>query len=263
MMVNQIFCFALPFLLHLLISPPFLPLLWKDFGLGLSNLCQKILGQKMDKNFLIRCSDWGNPVLSASQMHYAALDAWVGYQLFQSLTYRHCSHPESIDSELVLQWSSPHINKRPVTAVPKKGAGVMGLIKASDLKEAKLSSRKKELYENCRMRGPDGVLLCTCNYKKIQWYISRDLADLVEEDPPTIQLRFQPGGRGHVGDPYYLAKKENKCVVCGHGENYIRHSIVPHSYRKCFPIEKKSRSSHDIVLVCVVKFAAFVSLLLK
>ena len=38
--------------------------------------------------------------------------------------------------------------------------------------------------------------------------------------------------------------------MCGVSDNLHRHSIVPHAYRACFPDFIKSRSSHDIVLIC-------------
>ena len=60
------------------------------------------------------------------------------------------------------------------------------------------------------MIGPDGTLLCTCNRKKLNWYIQRGIAELVSEEPPTIQLKFDPKGRGHDGDMYYLGHKDNK-----------------------------------------------------
>lgn len=50
---------------------------------------------------------------------------------------------------------------------------------------------------------------------------------------------------------YYLSAKENQCVVCGEQKQYVRHSIVPHSYRRYFHNKYKSRSSHDIVLLCM------------
>lgn len=100
------------------------------------------------------------------------------------------------------------------------------------------------------MLDPEGTLLCTCNRKKIDWYLSRNLADLVSEDPPTIKLKFKPGGNGHATEPFYLSKKENRCVICGSYKEVIRHSVVPHSYRQYFDLKYKSRSSHDIVLVC-------------
>lgn len=36
-------------------------------------------------------------------------------------------------------------------------------------------ARKKPLYHNCQLISPDGQLLCTCDLKKAQWYLERDL----------------------------------------------------------------------------------------
>lgn len=36
-------------------------------------------------------------------------------------------------------------------------------------------TRKKPLYHNCQLISPDGQLLCTCDLKKAQWYIEKDL----------------------------------------------------------------------------------------
>jgi hypothetical protein len=32
----------------------------------------------------------------------------------------------------------------------------------------------------------------------------------VAEEPLTVQLRFEPRGRGHSDDQYYLSDKENR-----------------------------------------------------
>jgi hypothetical protein len=119
------------------------------------------------------------------------------------------------------------------------------------MKLAKLPTRKTVQYENCRILAPDGTTLCTCGSKKISWYLSKGLAVLEEEEPLTIRLKFEPRGRGHADDAYYLSDKENRCCVCGHEGQYLRHSVVPHAYRQHFPPQMKSHLSHDIVLMCV------------
>ncbi len=60
------------------------------------------------------------------------------------------------------------------------------------------------------MLDPDGTLLCTINKKKVKWYLDRNIAELVSEEPLTIKLKFKPGGKGHSNDPYYTSTKENK-----------------------------------------------------
>lgn len=57
----------------------------------------------------------------------------------------------------------------------------------------------------------------------------------MKREPLTVRLRFEPAGRsvGDVGRYYQLAK-ENKCVVCGGENSYIRKNVVPREYRRFF-----------------------------
>jgi hypothetical protein len=70
----------------------------------------------------------------------------------------------------------------------------------------------------------------------------------MDRDP---RLRFEPNGRTNATDQYYLAEKANRCAVCGDTHQYLRHSVVPPTYRQHFPEAMKSHLSHDIVLLCV------------
>lgn len=110
---------------------------------------------------------------------------------------------------------------------------------------------KKRIYGNCTIQAPDGEPICKCDHKKIKWYLDRDLATLVEEDPPTIRLKFEPKGRGNAGDQFYMTERRNLCVCCGTEFDLTRHHVVPHSFRKYFPDHLKSHSSHDVVLLCI------------
>lgn len=108
------------------------------------------------------------------------------------------------------------------------------------------------MYDNCQLQAPDGQLLCTCQKKKAEWYLSNNLAIHVSDDPFTVRLNFEPAGRA-VGDvgKYYQAAKENSCVVCGKSENLIRKNVVPREYRKHFPLVMKDHTSHDVLLLCM------------
>ena len=53
-------------------------------------------------------------------------------------------------------------------------------------------------------QAPDDAVLCTCSAKKVRWYVERELADVVQEEPLTARLRFEPRGRGHADDQFYL-----------------------------------------------------------
>ncbi|XP_061348771.1 protein RRP6-like 3 [Gastrolobium bilobum] len=113
-------------------------------------------------------------------------------------------------------------------------------------------SCKSPVYHNCRIFANDGRLLCYCDRKKLEWYISRDLAKLIEEDPPGIMLLFEPKGRPEDEDnDFYIQSKKNICVGCGEGNHYLRYRIIPSCYRMHFPEHLKSHRSHDIVLLCV------------
>jgi hypothetical protein len=110
---------------------------------------------------------------------------------------------------------------------------------------------KEQIYGNCSVQHPDGHLMFRCDRRRADWYLSRSLADVVQEEPLIIKLNFVPKGRGHIDEPYYLTAKENRCVVCGAEGNLTRHHAVPYCYRKWFPESIKSRSSHDVVPLCV------------
>lgn len=89
------------------------------------------------------------------------------------------------------------------------------------------------------------------NFGKIR-YLQRDLAKMVEDDPPAIVLLFEPKGRPDDKDnDFYIQSKRNICVSCGEEKHYIRYRIIPSCYRMHFPEHLKSHRSHDIVLLCV------------
>lgn len=53
------------------------------------------------------------------------------------------------------------------------------------------------------------------------------------------------------GQGYELELKDNVCVRCGASEHLSRFHVVPHTYRKYFPLHLKSHSQHDVVVLCV------------
>lgn len=113
-------------------------------------------------------------------------------------------------------------------------------------------SCKSPVYHNCRIYANDGRLLCYCDRRKLEWYVKRDLAKIVEDDPPAIMLLFEPKGRPEDEDnDFYIQSKKNICVGCGEKNHYLRYRIIPSCYRMHFPEHLKSHRSHDIVLLCV------------
>lgn len=109
----------------------------------------------------------------------------------------------------------------------------------------------KKIYGNCSVQSPDGILMFRCDEKKSNWYLSRNLAEVISEDPYTIRLLFTPKGYGNHGKGWGLDPLENECVRCGTTESLTKHHVVPYMYRKHFPEELKSRNHHDVLSMCV------------
>ena len=115
---------------------------------------------------------------------------------------------------------------------------------------------QKPIYENSMILAPDGEILCKWDKKKINWYLERNLATKISDDPLTIKLKFEPSGRGVTAfdgekfdDEFYVEYRINQWVVCGREENYLRFQIVPSEYRVYFPEKYKAHRSHDVLLV--------------
>lgn len=110
---------------------------------------------------------------------------------------------------------------------------------------------KSPQYENCEVLSPEGQLMFRCCRKKAVWYLDRNLGQKVADDPLIIQLTFVPKGVGHIDDPYFLQKMENRCVVCGSEESLTRHHVVPYCYRRFFPLDLKNHRSYDVMALCI------------
>jgi hypothetical protein len=95
------------------------------------------------------------------------------------------------------------------------------------------------MYHNIVVLSQDGKLLFRCNQKKASWYLKKDLAQVVKEEPKTLQLKFQTSGGDKERHPYFVQKFINQCVICGEDGNvgangkheHLQHfRIVPGCY---------------------------------
>ncbi|XP_063393669.1 exonuclease 3'-5' domain-containing protein 2 isoform X1 [Cydia fagiglandana] len=235
---------------------------------GLASLSEALLQVTLDKHWKVRCSDWEAELLTDRQIMYAAADAHVAIKIFAKLIREYTSrargsywlngetdkHSQQAVNDLCrdiadVAFKTKHNNNQNNKGKKDK------IVKKEDIvmkKRYPHATRTKPLYNNCYLQAPDGELLCTCDKKKALWYVEKELAAVVSEAPLTVRLRFEPAGRsvGAVGR-YYCLAKENKCVVCGSTDSYIRKNVVPREYRKYFPEVMKDHSSHDVVLLCV------------
>ncbi|CAH9089271.1 unnamed protein product [Cuscuta europaea] len=111
---------------------------------------------------------------------------------------------------------------------------------------------KSPVYDNCRIYTSDGRFLSFCARRKLEWYLKKNLARLVEEDPPAIMLMFEPKRRPEDEDKdFCYENKQNVCVRCGEGDRYLRYRIIPLCYIKHFPEHFNSYRYHNLVLLCV------------
>lgn len=106
----------------------------------------------------------------------------------------------------------------------------------------------KSLYGNCSVLNVNGDLMFRCNEKKLNWYLSRNLAKLVKDK--VGQLLFAPAGPGHAGIEFYVSEKVNQCVVCGSDQKLTKHHVVPRCYRRFFPPDRRDHLSYDVLLLC-------------
>jgi len=116
----------------------------------------------------------------------------------------------------------------------------------------KTTERVNAIYGNWLVLHPLGFEMFRCVTKKAEWYLSRNLADLVSDNPPIIKLKFEPAGVGWQNDEFALTQKQNICVVCGIDEiaRLTKHHIIPTLYKKHFPKKLKVATSHDVVCIC-------------
>ncbi|XP_057223191.1 exonuclease 3'-5' domain-containing protein 2 isoform X2 [Malurus melanocephalus] len=254
--------------------------------LSLKSLAEKVLNFPLDKSPHVRCSNWEAEELTQDQVLYAARDAQVSVALFFHLL-GFTSLPNTSEGEnSVTVWEKARGKCQGLVDIPfrgKKSVGSTGEEKSGEGRSPQktknrkswvngqpsgnqqmrdprrqkrkplgmgYSARKSPLYDNCFLHAPDGQPLCTCDRKKAQWYLDKGIGELVSTDPFVVKLRFEPSGRPESQVDYYLTVKENLCVVCGKRESYIRKNVVPHEYRRHFPIQMKDHNSHDVLLLC-------------
>ncbi|XP_043837339.1 exonuclease 3'-5' domain-containing protein 2 isoform X2 [Dromiciops gliroides] len=255
-------------------------------GLSLKSLAETILNFPLNKSLLLRCSNWDAEELTEEQVAYAARDAQISVALFLHLLGCPLSMNSTKNGDVESSWEKVLTKCQDLVDLPFHGKGNSSITGEESIGETEspkkarnqksraggmssgnqqgrdprkqkqkplgkgYSARKSPLYDNCFLHAPDGQPLCTCDRRKAQWYLDKGIGELVSEDPFVVKLQFEPSGRPESPKDYYLMVKENLCVVCGKRESYIRKNVVPHEYRRHFPIQMKDHNSHDVLLLC-------------
>ena len=122
--------------------------------------------------------------------------------------------------------------------------------------------KTKNLYGNHKVYSPDDIFMFRCSFDRIDWYLKRDLAEVINIDDSGIydvRFKFKPKGLGNNGDDFHLSEKEPVCVVCGEKEasKLTKHHIIPYMFRKFLPDELKNYNSYDVVIICNEHHSAY------
>lgn len=112
--------------------------------------------------------------------------------------------------------------------------------------------RKLPIYQNFEVYDSKNNLMFRTNHNRIKWYLKRDLAEIIKEDPIAIRLKFKPKGKGER-IPALKVPLINQCVCCGNTDLSLltKHHIVPQQYKKCFPKTYKEHSSLLVTVLCI------------
>lgn len=102
-----------------------------------------------------------------------------------------------------------------------------------------------------QMLSPTGDFMCFLDYKRVSWYLRKELATKISDN--QIQLNFVPGGHG---SRTIFGRNERvfRCVVCSCDKSLTFHHVVPESFRRWINIyvpEYFKYHCHDVVYLCV------------
>lgn len=185
---------------------------------GLKRLSQLILNIEISKSKSLRCCNWANiKGLTREQLEYAAWDAIIGAHLFKTLFDRQKNANTNTNQQLTID-DIIHKLVKPNTYMNMSidNNNQLDLIESNQSnkfmmkskKEHKVGLRKSKLYDNCRLLASNGITLSTCSQKKLDWYLSRGLGELVNDErfneSPAIRLNFEPKGKLASEEDYYL-----------------------------------------------------------
>lgn len=104
------------------------------------------------------------------------------------------------------------------------------------------------IYDNFNVYSPNGELMFKANKRKLTWYLKKDLAQVISNDPLAIKLKFKPKGLGLYGKE--LEDIKNICCVCGTDNKLTRHHVLPHCFKKYLPQKYKSHQNTNVVCLC-------------
>jgi hypothetical protein len=113
--------------------------------------------------------------------------------------------------------------------------------------------KNSKLYSNCKLYTMDDQFIGYLSEKRLKWYLSKGIANMVDGDPTKIMINFIPSqSKTHEIGSNIEMPKENKCVVCGSDvmQDLAKFHVIPKEFKKYFKLDDKSHVSDEIVLLC-------------
>lgn len=102
----------------------------------------------------------------------------------------------------------------------------------------------------------DGTPMFYCSQRRAEWYVRKNLVEVVSESPFVARLKFAPKGRGNRGDAFLLTPRKSVCVVCGSTDDLSAHHVVPKCYRRHMN-KAYVRDCHDVLSLCTACHAKY------
>jgi hypothetical protein len=111
-------------------------------------------------------------------------------------------------------------------------------------------------YETFVCLKPNGEPLFRCSDRRARFYLRKGYANLVGEntiqftnDTTEEKLAAFHGAKTLVENPFFMSKKNDRCVVCGNQYNLTRHHVIPQRHKKKMSLRMRKNLS-NVLFVC-------------
>lgn len=212
-------------------------------SLSLKNIVQHVCGVSLPKLKAVQCSDWAADVLTAEQVLYAAADSYFSLLSFEGIMQKYApssgcdGHMSPIVvlfvSTIVDSVSGPVRSRSPHLARTSDCLSSSASSTSLKSKRDGLTAALSPIYDSGALLTKRGMFLSYCDKKRLNWYLSKGLADELTADAiqecvdrgvisasksgpiRAIRLNFEAKGSGNQNDAYKRQQLQNICVVCG------------------------------------------------
>ena len=161
--------------------------------------------------------------------------------IFKSSTSKRQANSNSINQQVIqlkrnfIKWATDHFDDAEYSSF-----------------EALLGCR---IYKSYIVLTPDGVPVFRCSQKRADFYLQKNYAIVINDE--TVQLtnsvtidsllKFYPNFHEN---PFFMAKKNSHCVVCGKTTNLSRHHVIPKRYKSKLPKTVRQCIS-NVLFICI------------